>query len=75
MAASPDPSKQNIDYPSSINSLIHTPATTRAAPIEKLRCIPFLLISQLQGTANKGCAIVKSSALRVTSVLLILNLF
>lgn len=74
-AASADPSKQKKDYPSAINSLIHTPATTRIAPIAKLRCIPFLLISQLHGSANTGCAIVKSNALRVTSVLEILNLF
>lgn len=75
MAASAEPSKQNIDDPYCSSNLIQTPAVTRIAPMMKLIRIPFLLMSQLQGRANIGCAMVKSSALRVTSMLEILNFF
>lgn len=46
----------------------------KTAPTMKLTRIPFLLMSQLQGKANRGCAIVNNSAFIVTYVELILKI-
>jgi hypothetical protein len=46
----------------------------KTAPTIKLTRIPFLLMSQLQGKANSGCAIVNNSAFIVTYVELILKI-
>lgn len=73
MAAKPDPIKQKIEF-SYIKSRSHTPPIVKTAPTVKLICIPFLLMSQLHGKANNGCAIVNNSAFIVTYVELILKI-
>jgi hypothetical protein len=67
IAASAEPIKQKMEFSYSISSRSHTPPTVKTAPIIKLTLMPFLLISQLQGKANSGCAIVNSNAFMVTS--------
>lgn len=74
IAANPEPIKQNIEFSSSMSSRSHTPPMVNTAPTIKLTRIPFLLMSQLQGKANRGCAIVNSSAFIVTYVELILKI-
>ena len=65
MAASPDPKRQKIEVPSSSSNLSQTPAITNTPPTTKLTRMPWRLMSQLQGKAKIGCAMVKRSALRV----------
>lgn len=74
IAASADPIKQKIEFSFSIKSLSHTPAMVKTAPTIKLILIPFLLMSQLQGKAKRGCAIVNSNAFMVTSRELMANI-
>ncbi len=66
IAAKVDPIKQKIELPLSKSNLSHTPTIKKPPPTIKLVRIPCLLISQLQGNAKRGWAIVKSSAFNVT---------
>lgn len=74
IAARADPTKQKIEFSFSMRSLSHTPPTVKTAPNMKLILIPFLLMSQLQGKAKRGWAIVNSSAFMVTSRELMLKI-
>jgi hypothetical protein len=66
-AAKPDPNRQNRGFPTYSKSRIHTPAITSTPPQMKLMRIPYLLSTQLQGKAKRGCAMVNRRAFRVTS--------
>ena len=67
IAASADPNKQKIEFYSWISNRSQTPPIVNTAPKIKLIRIPFLFISQLQGKAKSGCAIVNNNAFMVTS--------
>ena len=75
IAANAEPIKQKTEFPSWSKSLNHTPATVKMDPAIKLTLMPFLLMSQLQGNAKSGCAIVNINAFIVTYMELTSNIF
>ncbi len=66
IAASAEPIKQKIEFPLFNNNRNHTPLIKKEPPTKNPTRIPCLLMSQLQGNANTGWAIVNSNAFSVT---------
>lgn len=68
MAAKADPLRHQNILPTYRNVLIHTPVTTKIAPIVQPIRIPNLSSIQLTGNAKIGCKIGKNKVFKVTNI-------
>jgi len=66
IAAKAEPIRQNVESPSFKSNLNQAPPITKIPPAINPIFILYLLSIQLQGNANRGCAIVNKSPFKVT---------